>query len=108
LPSPEISKEQKAREIAAADQIKEGLIALFSATEPCLSYSVRGDRSTRRLHLVLEMRKCTHFYHYFMHRDFGPVSVRVQTWFPFAVDVCLNGREWLARQMERAGAGVIG
>jgi hypothetical protein len=103
LPSPEISKEQKAREIAAADQIKEGLIALFSATEPCLSYSVRGDRSTRRLHLVLEMRKCTHFYHYFMHRDFGPVSVRVQTWFPFAVDVCLNGREWLARQMERAG-----
>ena len=103
LPSPEISKEQKAREIAAADQVKEGLIALFSATEPCLSYSVRGDRSTRRLHLVLETRKCTHFYHYFMHQDFGQMSVRVQTWFPFAVDVCLNGREWLARQMERAG-----
>lgn len=103
LPSPEISKEEKARQIARADQVKEGLIALFSATEPCLSYSVRGDRSTRRLRLVLELRKCTHFYHYFMHRDFGQVSVRVQTWFPFAVDVCLNGREWLARQMEREG-----
>ncbi|MDR1280937.1 MAG: hypothetical protein LBK99_08960, partial [Opitutaceae bacterium] len=26
-----------------------------------------------------------------------------QTWFPFNVEVCLNGREWLARQMDRAG-----
>jgi hypothetical protein len=103
LASPEISKEDKAREIARADHIGEGLIALFSATEPCLSYSVRGDPKTKQIHLVLETRKCTHLYHYFMHSDFGLVSARVQTWFPFTVDVCLNGREWLARQMDRAG-----
>ena len=103
LPSPEISKEEKARQIAQTDGVKDGLIALFSATEPCWSYSVRGDKATRRLRLALELRKCTHFYHYFMHPDFGQVSVRVQSWFPFAVDVCLNGREWLARQMDRAG-----
>jgi hypothetical protein len=29
--------------------------------------------------------------------------VRVQSWFPFTVDVCLNGREWLACQMSRIG-----
>ena len=103
LPSPEISKEDKARQIARADRITDGLIALFSATEPCLSYSVRGDPKTKHIHLVLETRKCTHLYHYFQHADFGQVSVRVQTWFPFTVDVCLNGREWLARQMDRAG-----
>ena len=28
---------------------------------------------------------------------------RVQSWFPFSVDVCLNGRQWLARQMDQAG-----
>jgi hypothetical protein len=103
LPSPESSKEDKARQIARADRITDGLIALFSATEPCLSYSVRGDSKTKHIHLVLETRKCTHLYHYFQHADFGQVSVRVQTWFPFTVDVCLNGREWLARQMDRAG-----
>jgi hypothetical protein len=103
LSSPELSKEDKARQIARDDQITQGLIALFSATEPCLSYSVRGDAKTRQIHLVLEPRKCTHLYHYYMHPDFGQVSVRVQTWFPFTVDVCLNGREWLARQMTRAG-----
>jgi hypothetical protein len=33
------------------------------------------------------------------------MHIRVQTWFPFSVDVCLNGRQWLARQMDRAGIG---
>lgn len=27
--------------------------------------------------------------------------VRLQTWFPFSVHVGMNGREWLARQMDR-------
>ncbi len=103
LPRPEISKEDQARQIARADHITDGLIALFSATEPCLSYSVRGDPKTKHIHLVLETRQCTHFYPYFMHPDFGQVSVRVQTGFPFTVDVCLKGREGLARQMDRAG-----
>jgi hypothetical protein len=38
-----------------------------------------------------------------MHADFGLMHVRVQSWFPFTVEICLNGREWLARQMSRAG-----
>ena len=58
LASPEISQEERARQIARADHITEGRIALFSATEPCLSYSVRGDPKTKHIHLVLETRKC--------------------------------------------------
>src|SRR5688572_29373769 len=37
------SKEDLARAIAGQDRIKEGLIALFSAVEPCTSYTVRGN-----------------------------------------------------------------
>ena len=33
------------------------------------------------------------------------MHIRVQTWFPFSLDVCLNGRQWLARQMDQAGIG---
>jgi hypothetical protein len=29
------------------------------------------------------------------------MSARIQSWFPFDIYVCLNGREWLARQMDR-------
>lgn len=97
------SKEELARAIARQDRIKEGLIGVFSAVEPCLSYTVRGNRETKKLDLVLQPRRCTHLYHYFLHPQCGLLHVRVQTWFPFTVDICLNGREWLARQMSDAG-----
>lgn len=102
LSGPSQSKEALARQIARDDGITEGLIAVFSAVEPCLSYAVRGDRESKKIGLVLENRKCTHLYHYYQHPEFGLMHVRVQTWFPFTVDLCLNGREWLARQMDRA------
>jgi hypothetical protein len=99
----QLSKEEFARQIAQRDGIGQGLIALFAAVEPCQSFSVRGDRASQQIHLVLEQRKCTHLYHYYMHPDFGLMHMRVQSWFPFTVTVCLNGRNWLARQMDRAG-----
>ena len=83
--------------------IKQGLIAVFTAVEPCLSYSLRGDQKTKQIKLVLETRKCTHFYHYYMHEQFGMLHVRVQSWLPFSVDLCRNGRAWLAHQMDSAG-----
>jgi hypothetical protein len=103
LPRSQTSKEDLARQIARQDGVSCGLIAIFSALENCLSYSVRGDRQTKHIHLVLEPRKCLHLYHYFLHEKLGLCHMRVQTWFPFTVDVCLNGREWLARQMDAAG-----
>jgi len=103
LSSPKLSKEDYARQIALEKGINDGLIALFSAKEPCYSYSVRGDRASKKVHLVIEQRMCTHFYHYLLDARFGLMHVRVQSWFPFTVEVCLNAREWLARQMDRAG-----
>jgi hypothetical protein len=31
------------------------------------------------------------------------MNARIQTWFPFSIQVCLNGREWLARQLQAEG-----
>lgn len=69
LPHSQISKEDLARQIARADGVTSGLIAIFSALENCLSYSVRGDRHTKQIHMVLEPRKCLHLYHYFLDPD---------------------------------------
>lgn len=97
------SKEELAREIAQRDGINEGLIAVLSAVEPCHSYQLRGNRETHQLELKLEERKCLHFYFYFEHPLFGFMHLRLQSWFPFRVDVCVNGRHWLARQLDKAG-----
>jgi hypothetical protein len=98
-----LSKEDLARTLARQEAISSGPMCLLACVEPCLSFQLRGDRQAKQLRLVLEPSKCTHLYHYFAHPQFGQLHVRVQTWFPFSVDVCLNGRQWLAQQMDQAG-----
>lgn len=102
LPSAAVRKEDLARALAKRDGISQGLVGVFTALEPCWSYSVRGNRGSQRLELRREMRKCLHVYHYYQHRVFGLMYARVQTWFPFTVQVGLNGREWLARSLDAA------
>lgn len=99
------SKEEIARGIAQRDGIRQGPIGILSCVEPCRSYSLRGNAQTKQLELRLEWRKCLHFYFYFEHPKFGFMHLRLQSWFPFQVDVCLNGRHWLARQLDEAGVG---
>jgi hypothetical protein len=103
LPSSQVSKEALIQDLVAKDQIKEGPVALLSCVEPCLSFRVRGDRQSKTLQLVMESAKCTHLYHYYQHPKIGLMHIRVQSWFPFSLDVCLNGRQWLARQLDQAG-----
>ena len=103
LPSSELSKERLVEGLVAKEQIKEGPIVLLSCVEPCLTFRVRGDPQAKGLRLVMESGKCTHLYHYYQHPEVGLMHIRVQSWFPFSVDVCLNGRQWLARQLDRVG-----
>jgi hypothetical protein len=103
LSSSDTSKEEVARKVMEQDGIKQGLICILTCVEPCKSFSMRRDRQSKHLLLVAETRKCLHVYFYYVDREFGVMHVRIQTWLPFTIQVCINGREWLARQMDRAG-----
>ena len=103
LPSPQVSKEEVARQIAQKDGIKKGLIGILTAVEPCQTYELVRNKDKKKLELEPRMRKCLFLYHYWMDSQFGFMHGRIQTWFPFSIQVCLNGREWLARQMDRLG-----
>ena len=63
--------------------------------------------ATKKLKLVAKERKCLHLYFYYLDREFGLMHVRLQTWLPFTIQVCLNGREWLAQQLDRAGISYL-
>lgn len=99
------SKKDIAQTIAHRDQIDNGLICVLKSLEPCSTLRVRGNRATKTIAIQHERTKCLHLYHYFFHPQFGFMHVRLQTWFPFTVQVCLNGREWLARDLTKAGIG---
>jgi hypothetical protein len=98
-----MDKEAWARRIAKCDGIQQGLIGVLKAVECCWSYEVGPNRAKKKLELRGKPSKCLHYYHYFMDPDVGLVYVRLQTWFPFTVHVGMNGREWLARQMDKIG-----
>lgn len=101
------SKEEIAREIAHRDSVREGLICVLTCVEPCLYHQVGPNRQLKRLEVRYTSGKCLHQYHYFQHPELGFMHTRLQTWFPFTLHVCLNGREWLARQMDAAGLGYV-
>lgn len=105
LPSSQISKEELIREIVLKDKIQEGLVAVLSCVEPCRTYKVYGNRQTKKLELRLQSSKCLHLYFYRQDPRWGLVHLRLQTWYPFLIHICLNGHEWLARQMDQHGLG---
>lgn len=103
LESPNTSKEDFARKLLAEQPVKQGLICVLTALEPCMTFEYHRSADRNKRGLRLRPGKCLHLYKYFLHPRFGFMNARIQTWFPFNVQICLNGREWLARQLEREG-----
>ena len=92
-------KEDLARQIAERDGITEGLVCVFSVLEPCRTFSLVWKEA----HPFVQpaWRKCLHLYFYFLDRQLGLIHVKLQTWFPFPLQVYVNGHEWVARRLDR-------
>lgn len=103
LPSSKSDKEAVARKIAQKDKITKGLVAVLSCIEPCVSFDIYRNQDQKRLELVSRLRKGLALYHYQIDPVFGFMNARIQTWMPFNIQICINGREWLAGQMDRTG-----
>jgi hypothetical protein len=107
LASSGVNKEKLARQIADQKGITNGSICLLSVLEPCMAPMVKGDKVRKKLDVVMALRKCVFVYHYFNDPVFGFGHVRLQSWVPFNVFICLNGRHWLERQLIRHGIRYI-
>src|SRR2546426_7702134 len=57
---------------------------------------------TLSLHDALPICKCLVHYFYLLDPEFGFMHVRRPTWFPFTMQVYVNGHDWLARRMNRS------
>jgi hypothetical protein len=88
-------KDEIARKIAKERKVKEGLICVITAVELCSAFALVGGGIRPCL------RKCQHVYFYLIHPELGFMHVRLQTWFPFQIQVWVNGHEWLARQLDQ-------
>jgi len=107
LPSSKTDKDAEVRQFIAEHGVHEGLVGVWSCVEPCRTVEVRANRQTKSLQVKLAEKKCLHWYHYYLDRRFGLLHTRLSSWYPFNMQVCMNGRDWLARQLDEAGIGYL-
>ena len=101
------SLRERKEELAHARMRERGLacgpVGVWSCTESCRTFRAAFDPGAGRPRLRPDSSKCKHLYFYHNHAEFGFMSVRLQTWFPYEIQIALNGREWLRRGLELRG-----
>jgi len=107
LSSSRTRKEEVAHEQQKTMGIQSGLIGVWSCVESCNTFRAVYDKTAGYPQLRPEKSRCKHLYFYFEHEDYGFLSVRLQTWAPYEVQIALNGREWLKRLLDKSGVKYV-
>ena len=107
IPSLHTRKESLAHNQQTQKGIKEGLIGVWSCVESCNTFHSTFDQTKKYPTLKYERSKCKHLYFYFDDPVYGFLSIRLQTWAPYEIQIALNGREWLRRSLDATGCGYV-
>jgi len=83
----------------------EGVYLIGTAQEKASSFYGKKDPGRGPCSWQYSRRPVfvTHYYFYLLDRDFGPAFIKVCSYAPFGVKVCLNGHEWAKRRLEKLG-----
>lgn len=100
LQSTKDRKEDIARSFLGDNLSHDGLICVLKTLETCKTAKVYGSDEGK---LVIKSynTKCLHYYLYYQDKEFGFMFVKIQTWFPFNIQVYINGRELMKSVFEK-------
>jgi hypothetical protein len=106
------SKEKLIDQSIRERKLTTGLVAVLCCQEHCRTVKLRyGDGRPR---LAFAHRPQRVLYYYFLDPEFGRrpslrlcARVRIQTGFPFTVQIYINGHDWLAQQLAKKRAGFV-
>ena len=101
LPSAKDKKENIAKNFLISDPVDNGLICVLKTLEACRTAKVVGQEGKH--FLKSSFTKCLHYYLYYLDKEFGFMFVKVQTWFPFNIQVYINGRELMKHVFDANG-----
>lgn len=101
LPSAKDKKEDIAKNFLLSDPVDNGLICVLKTLEACRTAKVVGQEGKH--FLKSSFTKCLHYYLYYLDREFGFMFVKIQTWFPFNIQVYINGRELMKHVFDANG-----
>jgi hypothetical protein len=99
-------KDDVAQEYLAAFDGDEGVLFIGKAQEKASVFRTdkRHDATGKSYPWITRSTAMpNHYYVYIVDRDFGPLFIKFCSYFPYAAKLCLNGHEWLKRQLTQRG-----
>ncbi len=95
----------------SAFQADEGVLFIGKAQEkaPVFRTERRRNPKTGATYpwLVRSTAMVNQFYVYAVDRDFGPFFLKFCSYFPYNAKLCINGHEWLKRQLALSGTSIL-
>src|SRR5213594_4791164 len=94
-------KDDVAKKYLADFQDDEGVLFIGKAQEKASVFRTEKRRDARGTYpwIIRSRTPVNHYYVYLVDRDFGPLFIKFCSYFPYAAKLCLNGHEWLKRQL---------
>jgi hypothetical protein len=95
-------KDDVAQEYLAAFEGEEGVLFVGKAQEKASVFRTekRRDAAGKTYPWIIRSTAMVnHYYVYLVDKDFGPLFIKFCSYFPYAAKLCLNGHEWLKRQL---------
>lgn len=94
-------KDDVAQKYLAEFDGEEGVLFIGKAQEKASVFRTEKRRDARGIYpwIIRSTAMVNHYYVYILDRDFGPLFIKFCSYFPYPAKLCLNGHEWLKRQL---------
>ena len=94
-------KDEVAQQHLAGFTADEGVLFIGKAQEKASVFRTEKRRDARGVYpwIIRSTAMVNHYYVYILDRDFGPLFIKFCSYFPYPAKLCLNGHEWLKRQL---------
>ena len=99
-------KDDLAQQYLASFTGEEGVLFVGKAQEKAHVFRTEKRRDAQGKTYPWIIRSTAmpnHYYVYILDRDFGPLFIKFCSYFPYPAKLCLNGHEWLKRQLTQRG-----
>lgn len=97
-------KDNVAQQLRQQRAVRDEVVFIGVAQEKALTFS--GRKQQGRFDFQRDKSVyVNHYYFYVEDEEFGPAFVKVCSYAPWGLKLCLNGHEWAKRQLEKRGIG---
>lgn len=100
-----VRKDDVVAEYRAAYQKEEGVVVIGIAQEKANGFKASKRTQGKKVGFDYSRQSLfvNHYYFYIQDKDFGPAFIKVCSYAPYTVKVCLNGHEWAKQQCRQRG-----